>query len=120
MFKIILLLLLFQIPASAESNFFYGIKRNLKKAFTVSEFVCDKYEVQEYETYVLRPGVQLPFTEVTPKKKECIKWEAAPKSAIGRTCKEYRYLNTSRKEESSLYMKVKRKRTTCVQGHSTR
>ncbi len=114
----LLLLLLNFIPA--QQGFLGGVQHNIKKAFTPSEFVCDKYERQEFERLVLRPGAKLPFTEVKSKKRTCIEWEAAPKSAIGRTCKKYSYENSSPDEQQHLYMKVKRYRTVCVEGHSTR
>lgn len=104
----------------AKANFFDDIKYNLKKAFTPSEFVCTKYEKQEYETLVLRPGIHLPFTETRPKKRICIRWEKSETAALGRTCVEYGYQNSGPKEENALYRKVKRYRTVCKDGYSTR
>ncbi len=121
MFRIVLLILfLSSSPVHAKQSFWQSLQHNLKKAFTPSEFVCDKYERQEFERLILRPGAKLPFTEIFPKKRVCVEWEEAPRSAIGRTCKKYRYENSSPSEQGSLYMKVKRFRTVCVEGHSTR
>jgi len=117
---LVFLLIFLQLQVKAAENFWQGVQDNIKKAFTPSEYICDRYEVQEYEVPVLRSPASMPFTEVKPKKRECIKWEDAPKSAIGRVCKEYDYRNTSASEQSSLYKMVKRKRTVCVEGHNTR
>lgn len=110
----------FSMQNAFAKNFFNEVGDNIKKAFTPSKFICDKYETQEYETMVLKPGLQLPFTEIHPKKRVCVKWENDTTSAIGKKCSQYEYRNTSKEKESTLYEKVKRKRTVCVEGHSTR
>ncbi len=123
--KIIQLLILIVLQftlneVTAKQKFWQGIQSNISKAFTPSKFICDKYEVQEYEALVLKPGIRLPFTERKSKLRKCKVWEAAPKSAVGKVCKEYEYVNTSSVEQKSFYTTVKRKRTVCVEGHSTR
>ncbi len=119
--KLVLIFLLFFINCkSVKANFWQGIQSNISKAFTPSKFICDKYEVQEYEAMVLKPGIRLPFTERKGKLRKCKVWQDAPKSAVGKVCKEYEYVNTSSAEQKSFYSTVKRKRTVCVEGHSTR
>lgn len=122
MTRILLLLICFSslIGPVRAKNFFDEVGENIKKAFTPSKFICDKYEKQEYEAMVLKPGLQLPFTEVHPKKKVCVDWEEDTDSALGKKCIKYRYINSSAETESRMYQKVKRYRTVCKEGHSTR
>jgi len=117
---VVALILCTTLNATSAKGFFEEVGANLKKAFTPSKFICDKYERQEYEAMVLRPGLKLPFTEVHPKTKVCIAWEKDESSALGKKCTKYKYLNTSKEAESRTYKKVKRYRTVCVEGHSTR
>ncbi len=117
---ILLLIVCFLVRPCLANNFFQEMGSNLKKAFTPSEFICDKYEKQEYKILVLRPGMKLPFTEVHPKKKICTRWGEDSSSALGKHCVKYEYINSSHAEESRMYKKVKRYRTVCVEGHSTR
>ncbi len=117
---ILTLVFLFFNSAPAKANFWQSMQSNISKAFKPSKFICDKYEVQDYEVPVLRPGMSLPFTERKTKLRKCKRWENAPKSATGKACKEYEYVNTSSAEQKSFYTTVKRKRTVCVEGHSTR
>lgn len=116
----VLILIVLLSTNYAQASFWTDIQTNVKNSLKPSEFVCTKYERQEFEKMILRPGVKLPFTEVRPRKKVCIEWEEAPRSAIGRVCKKYRYENTDPAEESKLYQKVKRYRTVCVDGYTTR
>lgn len=102
---------------AAKQNWWQEFLTNVKNSTTPSEFICDRYEKRPYETNVLKPEVHLPFTEIFPKKRHCIKWEDAPRSAIGRTCVEYSYEHTSPIEQQGFYHKVIRYRTVCVDGH---
>ena len=93
---------------------------NLKKAVTPSKFICDRYERRPYEINVLKPGIRLPFTETKLKKRRCVKWETAPKSAIGKSCVEYVYDSTSPGAHHQSYEPVTRYRTVCVEGHHSK
>jgi len=117
---VILLIVCFLTKPCLAKNFFQEMGENIQKAFTPSKFVCDKYEKQEYEAMVLKPGLKLPFTEVHPKNKVCVDWEEDADSALGKKCTKYKYINSSKEEESRMYQKVKRYRTVCKEGHSTR
>jgi len=117
---LIALLICSSLHSVSAKTFFEKMGDNLKKSFTPSEFICDKYEQQEYEAMVLRPGLKLPFTELHPKTKVCIDWGGDDTSALGKKCIKHKYINTSKEAESRSYHKVKRHRTVCVEGYSTR
>ncbi|MDD9898109.1 MAG: hypothetical protein OXU45_03820 [Candidatus Melainabacteria bacterium] len=107
-------------PATAKMNFWESLKANIHAALTPSEFICDRYERRPYETHVLRPGIKMPFTELKPRKRKCVQWQEAPDSAIGKSCAEYVYENSSPAQHQALYHKVTRYRTVCVEGHNSK
>lgn len=117
---VLIIFILISQQAVGAKNFFAEMRANIKRALTPSEFICDRYERQEYEVKVLRPNFKLPFTEVKPKQRHCVKWEEAGKGATGKKCVEYEYLNTSDLEQKSMYRVEKRYRTVCVEGHNSR
>lgn len=118
--SIVICLLFAMNPVRAKQNWWESMMTNLKKAVTPSEFICDRYERRPYEINVLKPGIRLPFTERALKKRHCIKWEDAPDSAIGKTCVEYAYENSTEGQHHQSYEPVTRYRTVCVEGHHSK
>lgn len=100
-----------------DTSFLKNLGDSIKEGMKGSRYVCTKYERRPYNIAVAVDKSKIPYTELFPKKRVCVKWIKNGDGAVKRKCVKYKYLNTSKAKEKRKYKKVKRHKTVCIEGY---